>query len=339
MRVADFEAYLRAKSGLVDDALQASLERDGIPNLHDGVLYALGLDVPDRAKRGKRIRPSLCLMVAESLGAEDRRAMPFALACEVLHNFFLVHDDIEDGDVKRRGRDTVWVRFGRDNAINIGDYMFTLTYRSVLRSSEAGVDGATLLRLVELMTATLEHTGEGQALDMNARRRRDLTMEDYLRIVEEKTGSYLACALIGGALVAGADAAVVAALERFGRMAMPVFQIADDMLDLSEAKGRGEVGSDIKEGKRSFLVVHTAAHCTPAEGRGMFDILDKPREETTAEDVERVIRLFRKYGAEEAGRRRGEELLGRAREAIKPLPPDLRQNLDLAAHYLLERRA
>lgn len=336
----DFMRYMDAKADHVDGALDAYLRTQGsIPNLHDGVRYALGLDVPDRASRGKRLRPVLCLLVAESLGGEAKRAMPFAMAAEMVHNFLLVHDDIQDGDTKRRGRDAVWVKYGRDHGINIGDYMFTLTYDLTLRSGLAGVDEVTLVRLVDLMTATIRHTGEGQAMDINDRRRRDLTLEDYLRTVEEKTGYYLASALIGGAMVAGSQPTVLASLEAFGRRAMPVFQIADDMLDLTPAKGRGEVGSDIREGKRSFLVVHTAARCTVAEAKELFDILDKPRERTTAKDVESVIRLYEKYDAVEAGRKLSGQLLAGARGNLDGVPEPLRGNLLLASEFLMERKS
>ncbi len=337
----DFVAYLEAKSPRVDRALEHYLDTidRSIPNLHDGIRYALGLDVADRAMRGKRLRPVLCLLVGESLGGKEARAMPFAMASEMVHNFFLVHDDIQDGDTRRRGRDSVWVKYGRDHGINIGDYMFALTFDLVLRSREAAVEEGTVARLLQLMTDTIRHTGEGQAMDMNDRRRRDLTLEDYLRTVEEKTGYYLAAALIGGAMVEGAGPVVVSALERFGRLAMPVFQIADDLLDLTPAKGRGEIGCDIKEGKRSFLVIHTAHHCSAPEAAVLFDILDRPREETTKADVEKVVRLYEKYDATEAGRKLSKELLTKARHALDEVSQPLRGNLVLAADFLNERRS
>ncbi|MFQ6013794.1 MAG: polyprenyl synthetase family protein, partial [Thermoplasmata archaeon] len=116
-----FQAYLAEKSDRVDEELDAWLPpAGGVPRLHEGVRYALGLDVPERKRRGKRLRPVLCLLTAESLAGDPNQAMPFALASEMLHNFMLVHDDIEDGDRVRRGRDTVWVRYGLEHAINIG---------------------------------------------------------------------------------------------------------------------------------------------------------------------------------------------------------------------------
>ena len=229
-----------------------------VANLHDAMAFGLGSDLTNPAQRGKRIRPILCLVAAESLGAERAMAMPFALAIELMHNFALVHDDMEDGDVMRRGRDAVWVRYGVPHAINIGDYLLVQTYRALTEWGPKALDGATRFRLMRLITDALDHTHIGQALDMNARNHRWISMDVYLRIVREKTGFYLAAPIQGGALVAGADQAT---LDRIGKMALnlgPMFQIIDDIIDLTDGKGRESTGSDIREGKRSYLVAWAA---------------------------------------------------------------------------------
>lgn len=334
----DFGSYLARTADRIDGELEQLLAREEeIPNLHDGVRYALGLDVPDRKKRGKRLRPALCLLTCESLGGDPDRAMPFAAACEMMHKFFLVHDDIEDGDVVRRGRESTWVRFGLDHGINIGDYMFAQTYDLAHRCLDRGVDEDTVLRLVELLSETVERTGEGQTLEMNARSRTDLTRADYLWVVTAKTGRYLAAPLVGGALVAGAPSAVVEALRSLGDRIGPIFQIADDLIDLTGAKGRGERGNDVKEGKRSYLVVDVADRCQEAERETLFRILDTPREETTEEDVQWVLELYERYDAVAAARAAGEELLASARTVLEGLPSPLDANLTAAVEFMLER--
>lgn len=338
MDAAEFERYLREQSDRVDGALEAFFRRPPeIPDLTDAARYALGLDIPDRTKRGKRIRPVMCLLACTSLGGVPARAMPFAIASEILHNFLLVHDDIEDRDTVRRDRDAVWVRYGLAHGVNVGDYLFAKTYESVLDCARAGADDATMVRLLQLVTETIVHTGEGQALDLAARERRDLTVDDYRHIVVEKTGWYLAAPAVGGAILAGADDATVSALRTFGRYIGPVFQIADDAIDLTEGKGRGERGSDIKEGKRSLLVVFTASKCSADERGRMFAILDKSREETTADDVAWVISLFDRYGAVRAAREEGDRILDRAKEALSSTPPRLRDAMWAAADFMLAR--
>ncbi|MFQ6012779.1 MAG: polyprenyl synthetase family protein [Thermoplasmata archaeon] len=338
MDPAAFEAYLREKSARVDEELDAWLpSADGVPPLHEGVRYALGLDVPERTRRGKRLRPVLCLLTAESLGGEASQAIPFALACEMLHNFMLVHDDIEDGDRVRRQRDTVWVRYGLEHAINIGDYMFAQTYDLVHACRGRGVPTTRVLRLVDVISRTVERTGEGQALDLSARGDRTLTVEDYLAIVRAKTGRYLAAPLIGGAIVADAPAVVTDALAALGDQIGPVFQIADDVLDLTEGKGRGERGSDIREGKRSLLVVHTADCADAKEREELFRILDTPREKVTPEEVAWVMKLFEKYDAVGTARAVGREMREGAEEVLRRLPEPLHANLSAAVGFMLRR--
>lgn len=339
MDVKGFEAYLEERSRLIDGELEAFLRKAGdIPNLHDGILYALGLDIPDRRNRGKRLRPILCLLTCESLGGDLHRALPFAMACEMLHNFLLVHDDIEDEDVRRRGRDSVWVRFGRDHAINIGDYMFAQTYELALMCLDREVEPSTVLRLVDLITQTVERTGEGQALDIGSRQRRDMTEEDYMGVVVAKTGFYLAVPMVGGAMLAKAPQDVIDILRALGDKIGPIFQIADDVIDLTEGKGRGERGSDIKEGKRSYLVVYTALRCDPSERDELFRILDKPRADVTHEEVAWVMDLFNGYGAIEAAMAKGRELQAEAKALLKRLPSPLAENLSSAVEFMLERK-
>lgn len=334
-----FEAYLHEKSAVVDDELQAWLPpAEEVPPLHEGVRYALGLDVLERKRRGKRLRPVLCLLTCESLGGDSDRALPFALASEMLHNFMLVHDDIEDGDRLRRGRDTVWVRYGVEQAINIGDYMFAQTYDLVHASRERGVPASKVLRLVDLVSRTVQRTGEGQALDLGARQNRGMTVDDYLEIVRAKTGRYLAAPLIGGAEIADAGPDVIDALASLGDQIGPVFQIADDILDLTVSKGRGEPGSDIREGKRSLLVVHTAGAATPDEARELFRILDAPREKVTSTEVAWVMELFEKYEAVDAARAVGQEMQTAAEAVLKQLPKRLHANLSAAVAFMLGRK-
>ncbi|MFQ5986597.1 MAG: polyprenyl synthetase family protein [Thermoplasmata archaeon] len=335
---AAFEAYLQEKSALVDEELQAWLPpADGVLPLHEGVRYALGLDVTQRRQRGKRLRPALCLLTCESLGGDGHQAMPFALASEMLHNFMLVHDDIEDGDRVRRGRDSVWVRYGLEHAINIGDYMFAQTYDLVHATKERGVPDDRVLQLVDVISRTVERTGEGQALDLRARADRALTVEGYLNIVRAKTGRYLAAPLVGGALIADAPTTVSHALFELGDQIGPVFQIADDVLDLTEHKGRGEPGSDIREGKRSLLVVHTAAHTATKEREELFRILDAPRENVTSEEVAWVMALFEKYDAVGAARAVAQGMREGAEAVLRGLPEPLHANLSAAVGFMLGR--
>jgi len=331
---------LQEKSDRVDRALEAFLYRaeESVENLHDAMLYALGLDQPDRALRGKRIRPALCLVACEALGGPVEAAVPFAMAIELMHNFFLVHDDIQDGDAFRRGRASVWTKYGVEHAINIGDYLFVQIFTAFRKGSEAGLDNAVQMRLLDLLLDTLDHTHAGQALDMNALDKSSITLDEYLRIVNNKTGYYLAAPIIGGAIIAGANPQTVSALRAFGRCVGPVFQIVDDTIDLTEGKGRESVGSDIREGKRSYLVAHACGEAAEDERRELMRILDLPRAETTAEHIAWVRNLFEQTGAIQGGRAYCRQLMEQARQSLAPTPAKLRDTLLEIFEYLLERK-
>jgi geranylgeranyl pyrophosphate synthase len=338
-RVDDFQVYLNEKVPLVDSELAKFIEVEReVPNLHDALQYALGLDVEERKHRGKRIRPVLTLLACESLGGTTDQAMPFAVAAELLHNFLLTHDDIQDGDEMRHDRASVWKKYGFEHGINVGDYLFAKVYESALGTLSVGVEKERVLRLVELLTDTINHTGEGQAMDITARERRDLTADEYLETVIEKTGYYLACPVQGGAVIGGASEDVLKTLERYGKYIGPVFQIRDDIIDMTMGKGRGERGSDVKEGKRSLLVVIASEQCTDEEREKLFTILDKPRSETTEEDVQWVYEIYQKYGALEIAEETAKDFLAKCDETLQELPSPLKENLQVASDFMLSRK-
>lgn len=244
---------------------------------------------------GKRIRPAICLITCEAMGGNPENAVHFALAVEILHNMFLMHDDIEDGDTVRRDKPTVWVKYGMANAINAGDYMLALAYRSIL-SSPTPLE--TKMKLLEIFTLTYQRTVEGQALDINARAAKDFTVEKYMKIVELKTGYYLACGIVGGVALAECHNGCLETIWELGRNMGPAFQIKDDLIDLTVGKGRGGViGSDISEGKASFPYAYTMEVANEDERCQLSGIMAKERSETEERDIKWVIDLYKKYGS------------------------------------------
>jgi geranylgeranyl diphosphate synthase, type I len=321
---------------LVDEELLRNFQHgEKIPNLHDASLYSMGLDSPDRSVRGKRIRPVLCLMTAEALGAPPRSALTFACAIELLHNFALVHDDIEDGDTMRRGRPATWQKYGLAHGVNIGDYMLFRTFRLLFRDPNNPL--SVREQLTELFHLTQEHLFMGQSLDISARSQRDFKLPDYELIVVMKTGSYLAAPMLGGAIVARASEEIIEAITRFGRALGPLFQIKDDLIDLTSGKGRDSIGNDIKEGKRSYLVAAVTEQCSQDEATRLYDILDKPRAETTQDNVDWVIDLFKNHGAIDKAESYCQILHDRALGAITSVPKELKEVLETATKVLATR--
>lgn len=332
----EIESFFAKAQADVESALRSIIKPAGepIPNLDDGMAYSLGLD-EGATNAGKRIRPLLCLLVCHSLGGDSRPALPFATAIELMHNFCLVHDDIEDGDEFRRGRPAVWKKYGLPHGINIGDYLFTKIFQALLMDEFQSPPQRTV-RMFELMRSTLDHTHRGQALDMNARTGR-ISVSEYMNLVTEKTGHYLAAPLIAGAIAADAEPEQATALGTFGLMIGPLFQIRDDVIDLTHGKGRDSIGSDVKEGKRSFLVAYVLETGPQPLQEELLAILDKPREQTSEADVQRALEIFQQTGALEAADTRCNELQAHAHSALQLLPERLQKDLWQVTEFLTKR--
>jgi geranylgeranyl pyrophosphate synthase len=313
----DIPALLKKHSQRVEELLRAEIPPGSAPFLSDGVWYQFG-------SGGKRLRPALCLLTCEELGGDAEKALPFALAAEILHNLLLIHDDIEDGDTMRRDQKTLWAELGMANAINVGDYLIAHAYRILQRSP---LDPPRVLRLLEIFTLTFQRTVEGQALDINLRGSEDFDVGRYFEIVQLKTAYYLTFNLVGGAVVAGIDGEVIARLWELGRCLGPAFQIRDDRIDLTQGKGRGgEVGCDIREGKPSIFFAHALERLPPGDPdrRALLEAIRKPRQETTDEDVAMVMGLYERIGALGFADAECRRLIERAFEIIDDLPLDHR---------------
>jgi len=306
---------LQKQSSGIEAFLRSQLPPGQNPYLSDGVWYQM-------SSGGKRLRPALCLITCEALRGDPSRALPFAVATEILHNYLLIHDDIEDGDTVRRDMPTLWVKEGIPNAINIADFMIAKAYRLILG---APLSPETNARLADLFSLAFERTVEGQALDINLRGSREVTLETYYRIVQLKTAYYLALTWVGGAVVAGVGDAAVESLWELGRCLGPAFQIRDDIIDLTQGKGRGgEIGCDLKEGKPSIFMAYVVdrRRGTEADRARFLEILAKPRDSTTAEDVAWAIQFYRDTGALEFAQAEAAKLIAKAENVISTLPLD-----------------
>lgn len=179
---------------------------------------------------GKRTRPIITLLSAGAAGGEWQAALPFAAAVELVHNFSLVHDDIQDDSPVRRGRATVWKLWGRAQAINAGDALFTFAHLAVQRARS--LPAATVLEAAQILDQTCIHLTTGQHYDMAFETRSTVTAEDYLEMIEGKTASLIATAAECGALAAQVPPDVRCQYREFGRHLGLAFQIRDDVLGI-----------------------------------------------------------------------------------------------------------
>jgi geranylgeranyl diphosphate synthase type I len=198
------------------------------------------------------------------VGGTGEEAAPAGAAVELIHNFSLVHDDIEDCDAERRHRPTVWKLWGVPHAINVGSSMQAMVNVAALRLAER-VPSATVVRAFETLTRAIVRMTEGQYLDMAAQDAREMSLAAYFRMTGGKTAALVEAALRVGALLGTDNAAQVDQLARFGEAFGLAFQARDDYLGIwGEPRLTGKpVGSDILQGKRSLPVVHALEQLAP----------------------------------------------------------------------------
>lgn len=209
-------------------------------------------------ERGKRIRPVIALLVSEAVCGDFQPARPPAAAVELIHNFSLLHDDIQDGSPLRRNRDTVWKLWGDAQGINAGDALFALAHLAIPRLASSDTDGGTLTRLLVLLDETCLELTRGQHLDMLFEAQAQVGTDDYLDMIEGKTAALIAASGEMGALAAGADRKTQQEYRAFARHLGLAFQVLDDVLDIwgDPALTGKEAAVDIRDRKKSLPVLY-----------------------------------------------------------------------------------
>ncbi len=217
--------------------------------------YHLGLD-DDSSQQGKRIRPFLTLLCCAGTGAEWQKALPAAVSIELIHNFSLIHDDIEDNGLMRRGKDAVWVKWGLAHGLNAGDAMFISAFKVMLTVQE-NVSERITLKAVELLSETCAELTKGQFLDIDFEKREFIKVDNYLKMIEGKTAALISCSTKMGALIGGFSAVEQMKYHDFGKALGIAFQMYDDWLGIwgdLKTTGKSTTG-DIVEGKKTFPII------------------------------------------------------------------------------------
>ncbi len=257
---ADFGPYLRAVEDEMRQVLAASGER--LQPLYAMMAYHLGwVDAqgkPTMSDSGKRLRPLLCLLGCQAAGGNWQQAVPAAAGLELVHNFSLIHDDIEDNSPTRRGRPTVWALWGPAHGVNAGDAMLMLARLALGRLSGRGVDPAITLQAMDILDRTCLRLCEGQYLDMAGEGHLDLSEEAYLEMTGGKTAALLAASAQMGALIGGAPAEdTLDAYRQFGWNLGLAFQMVDDILGIwgDPAVTGKSAADDIRNRKMTLPVI------------------------------------------------------------------------------------
>lgn len=307
-------------------------------------LYDLVPEYPTRL--GKGLRPGLCIATCRAFGGTLQSVVYSAASIELFHNAFLVHDDVEDGSLERRGQPTLNALYGDSIAVNVGDAMNVLSLHPLMHNLE--LLGPALSWLV---FSEIEHmvrqSVEGQAMELGWVRDNDcdITETDYLRMTLKKTCWYTCihpCRI--GAVVGSKGEVDPRRFDRFGYYMGAGFQIQDDVLNLvgDQAKYGKETAGDIWEGKRTLMLIHLFAACSATEREQISEFLSIPREQRSEADVLWILDLMHRYGSIDHARRCAKELAGAAlyefRKAYRGATmTDDRQFIEDIIMYMVER--
>ena len=274
-------------------------------NLYEPISYILNLG-------GKRLRPILVLMATEIFGEDYTKGLDAALAVEVFHNFSLVHDDIMDDAPLRRGKDTVHEKWDLNTGILSGDAMLINAYQLF-----ENYDGSTFKELAKLFTKTAIEVCEGQQYDIDFETRDDVTIPEYLKMIEFKTAVLVGAALQMGAIVANAEDTCKDKIYEFGCLLGLAFQLQDDYLDaFGDPKTFGkQVGGDIIENKKTFLYLKAIENSTKEDAKQLEHLysLSPKRPENK---IETVKTIFENSGASELTRQEIEKYTKKAFECL-----------------------
>jgi len=274
------------------------------------------------AAGGKRLRPMMAQVVAQAVGGAGDKAIPFASALEVIHNFTLVHDDVMDNDSMRRGRPAVHVLFDVPTAIIAGDAMFARAFEII---TDTDVPPEQVKRLTKTTAHTVWLIAEGQQEDMDLENIPvdQVVIEDYQRMIYKKTAVLFECAAEGGALIGGGSEEQIAKMKDYARLMGMGFQVWDDILALTgDEKQLGKpVGNDIRNGKRTLIVLHALHTMDKNDPRRAKLVKALGNDKATPEEIKGAIDVLQDCGAIDYAKRTAAEYAAEAKKQLECLPP------------------
>jgi geranylgeranyl diphosphate synthase, type II len=311
--VAGVEEKLALYSEVVRNAMDSFLSA----GRESDFLSDLVREYPRRA--GKGIRPALLLAACEAYGGSVGEGLRPAVALEMLHNAFLIHDDLEDASVSRRGAPSLHVAHGVPLAVNAGDALAAHALEPLLDGD--GLGSRLSQRVLREFVTTVHTTTEGQALELGWRRDNvvDLVPTDYVRMAIRKTCWYTTVSPLRlGALIGSRSPASLDALSRFGSYLGVAFQIRDDLLSTASSvssNGKDALG-DIREGKRTLMLIHLLAEAEGDARSWLVEFLGSPEASRTRAEAERVLSLMRECGSIEFARSYAEAMAAAAHDSF-----------------------
>ena len=296
-------------------------------------LYKAAAHIPMAG--GKRLRPVMALITCEMVGGNSNKAIPFAAALEAIHNFTLVHDDVMDDDDLRHGVAACHTLYGLSTAILAGDTLFSYAFEMI---TDCDVSNDIKSDLVQNVAYTVRKIAEGQQMDINFEQEETVSPEDYIEMIRLKTSILFGAAAYGGARIGNSNEEQARKLEEMATYVGLGFQIWDDYLDATASEqvlGKPS-GSDIRQGKRTLLVIEALNRATKDDRQRLLDILDS--NDNSDSDVLEVVQIMEKCGALKACHSLAKGYLEGVRDTLATYPDsEARQLFESLLEYMVTR--
>jgi geranylgeranyl diphosphate synthase type I len=313
---------LERRAGLVSKAIQEFL-----PIVRPEGLYQASRHLVDAG--GKRLRPSMLLIATEAAGGDPVALVPAAVSIELIHNFTLIHDDIMDNAAIRRGLPSVHTIWKNSGAILAGDTLYSKAFQIL---GMTAVDPKLLLRSMDILSKTCTAICEGQWLDLDFEHRSSVSEDEYMEMIQRKTGVLYGASARIGATLSGATDEVALGLDEYGKLTGMGFQIHDDVLDLTASQkvlGKRQ-GGDIAEGKKTMIMIHAMENGIQLKAFG--------KQEASEQEIEEALEVLKESGSINYAKKRAEHLVDQGKKALDVLPDTTAKKLLLnLADYMIKR--
>ncbi|MBU5678641.1 MAG: polyprenyl synthetase family protein [Candidatus Aenigmatarchaeota archaeon] len=350
----DIEKILMEKKSLIDSLIEKYIPRvfnkTNIKNFvgredvdvfscNEGIAKPI-YELLDRG--GKRWRPTLFLLIVEALGGDLKKLQDFCIVPELIHNGTLIVDDVEDYSELRRGKPAIHKIFGIDIAINAGNALYFMPLIVFLKNRNK-INERILLRAYEVYIEEMINISFGQAIDIvwhkGIKRDQEIKEEEYLTMCALKTGTLARMSARLAATLCGASENLVEKLGRFAESLGIAFQIQDDILDVTSPDSIGkEYGNDIKEGKRTLMVIYTLRRANKKDKERLIEILNKHTDDM--EERKEAINILNKYHAIEYAQEVAREIIKKAWNDVEKILPEseAKNKIRAFANYMIERK-
>jgi len=319
--------YAKLKD-LINRELEHFIPKKHPAGIYDPLRYIL-------AGGGKRIRPVLLILSCEAAEGKPSHALDAALAVEALHNFTLIHDDIMDNADTRRGRETIHKKWDKDTAILSGDALLGLAYESLLKTKSSRIG-----KIAQFFTNGIIEVCEGQSRDKEFEFRKNVSLDEYIMMINKKTSQLLVTCVKIGALIGNGKSSLIDAMENYAVNIGLAFQIQDDLLDIfaDEKKFGKKIGGDIREGKKTYLLIKGLETVKDKNDKALLESVIIKKGVKKESDIIAIKSIYERYGIIDSATNEIEKYTNRANEFLRKINDKTSREMLLWFSYMLLKR-